>query len=89
VVVLSGIHLGMSFLQADCFRTKKGESKAFQNFPRTVRFFGLANTVTDTDTVAHGSFFVPKIILTRNAISIISHINFSRYNSSTVFVINC
>jgi len=37
---LVGIRLGMSFLQADCFRTKEGERKEFQNIPRTVKVLG-------------------------------------------------
>ena len=37
MVLLSGIRLGMSFLQADSFRTKEGERKEFQNIPRTVK----------------------------------------------------
>lgn len=82
MVLLSGIHLGTSFLQADCSRKKEGERKTFQNIPRTVKIFGLTKFIRDRDTVAHGSFFVPKIILTVSAISIINNFPFSRYNSS-------
>jgi hypothetical protein len=54
---------GMSFLQADCFRTKEGERKAFQNIPRTVKVFGLAKIIGDTDTVAMVHSSSPKLFL--------------------------
>jgi len=79
----------MSFLQDDCFRTKEGERKGFQNVPRTAKVFGLAKYSFDTDTVAHGSFFVPNFILILSAISIINSIHFIRYDPSIVFLINC
>jgi len=73
----------MSILQADCFRTKEGERKAFQNIPGTVKDFGLAKVIRDTNTVAHDSFFVSKIFLTLSAIHVINSIHFSRYNSNS------
>jgi len=47
-------------LRADCFWTMERQKKAFYNISRRVKVFDFAIIITDTDTVAHSSFSVPK-----------------------------
>jgi hypothetical protein len=40
-----------------------GERKVLENIPRAVKVFGPSIIITDTDTIAHGSFVATNFIL--------------------------